>query len=132
MDSTPKMPMKITSIFLTSLLFLSACKKSVNELPEATQSGSNTFGLKLNGKFWVPQKFAGINAPVLKVQLYGANSTDLLITAQNFASEPLESQFNLYIKNITGPGTYLLNQNTEIYPNATSNYAYYVRRKINP
>lgn len=104
----------------------------MNELPEATQSGSNTFGLKLNGKFWVPQKFAGINAPVLKVQLYGANSTDLLITAQNFASEPLESQFNLYIKNITGPGTYLLNQNTEIYPNATSNYAYYVRRKINP
>lgn len=124
--------MKSAFIFLTSLLFFSACKKSVNELPEATQSGSNTFGLKLNGKLWVPQKFAGINAPVLKAQLYGANSTDLLITAQNFASEPLESQFNLYIKNITGPGIYPLHQNTDIYLNAAANYAYYVRRKINP
>lgn len=124
--------MKSILIVVASLLLIAGCKKSVDELPEATQSGANTFGLKLDGKFWVPQKFVGINAPILKAQLYGANATDLLITAQNFASEPLESQFNLYVKDITGPGTYQLNQNTDIYPGASGNYAYYVRRKINP
>lgn len=120
--------MKNFLIVLAPFLILAGCKKSVDELPEATQSGANTFGLKLNGKFWVPQKFAGIDAPILKAQLYGANANDLLITAQNFASEPLESQFNLFIKNVTGPGTYQLNQNSDIYPNAAVNYAYYVRR----
>lgn len=124
--------MKNILVVLSALLILGGCKKSVDELPEATQSGANTFGLKLDGKFWIPQTFAGINAPILKAQLYGANANDLLITAQNFASEPLESQFNLYIKNITGPGTYELNQNTGFYPDISASYAYYVRRKINP
>lgn len=122
--------MKNIFILLAVVLVFAGCKKSVDELPEPTQSGANTFGLKLNGKFWVPQTFAGINAPILNAQLSGPN--DLLITAQNFASEPLESQFNLYIKNITGPGTYQLNQSTDIFPNASVSYAYYVRRKINP
>ena len=80
----------------------------------------------------MPQKFAGINAPVLKAQLAGANINDIMITAQNFASEPLESQFTLYIKNVTGPGVYDLNQNTDIYPGVSGSYAYHVRRKINP
>ncbi len=124
--------MKNILIALASMLILAGCKKSVDELPEPTQSGANTFGLKLNGEFWVPQTFAGINAPILKAQLMGSNVNDLLITAQNFASEPLESQFNLYVKNITGTGTYELNQNTGFYPNVSSSYAYYVRRKINP
>jgi hypothetical protein len=132
MNSISKTAMKNILIVLSVLFILGGCKKSVDELPEATQSGANTFGLKLDGKFWVPQTFAGINAPILKAQLYGANANDLLITAQNFALEPLESQFSIYIKNITGPGTYQLNQNTDIYPSAAANYAYYVRRKINP
>jgi hypothetical protein len=132
MEVSSKTSMKNILIVLTCLLIVAGCKKSVDELPEVTQSGANTFGLKLNGEFWVPQKFAGINAPILKAQLTGSNVNDLLITAQNFASEPLESQFNLYIKNITGPGTFQLNQNTDIYPSAAVNYAYYVRRKINP
>jgi hypothetical protein len=80
----------------------------------------------------VPQEFAGINAPILKAQLSGSNINDFFITAQNFALEPKESQFNLYIKNVTGPGVYQLNQNTDIYPNASASYAYYVKRKINP
>jgi hypothetical protein len=124
--------MKSILIFLSSLFLLAGCKKSVDALPEATQTGANTFGLKLNGEFWVPQKFAGINAPILKAQLTGANINDLSITAQNFASEPTETEFNIFVKNITGPGTYDLNQNTDIYPNASASYAYYVKRKINP
>jgi hypothetical protein len=124
--------MKNTLIILATVLMLVGCKKSVDELPVPTQTGANTFGLKLNGEFWVPQKFAGISTPILNGQLSGSNLNDLMITAQNFASEPTETQFNLYLKNITGPGTYQLNQTTNIYPNASGNYAYYVKRKINP
>jgi hypothetical protein len=124
--------MKNILLILFSLLILSGCKKSVDALPEATQTGANTFGLKLNGELWVPQKFAGINAPTLKANLSGSNLNDLLITAQNFASEPTETEFQLYIKNITGVGSYQLNQSTDIYPNASSSYGYYVKRKINP
>jgi len=124
--------MKSILVFVSSLLILAGCKKSVDALPEATQTGANTFGLKLNGEFWVPQKFAGINTPTLTAQLTGININDLLITAQNFALEPKESEFQLYIKNITGPGTYQFNQNTDIYPNTSGSYAYYVKRKINP
>jgi hypothetical protein len=124
--------MKNIAIILASLLILTGCKKSVDALPDATQTGANTFGLKLNGQYWVPQTFAGINAPNLSAQLSGPNLNDLVITAQNFASEPTETQFTLYVKNITGPGTYPLNETTGIYPGASASYAYYVKRKINP
>jgi hypothetical protein len=124
--------MKNVLILLSFLIIFAGCKKSIDALPEPTQYGANTFGLKLNGAFWVPQKFAGVNAPILKVQLTGTNINDIMITSQNFASEPLESQFTFYIKNVTGPGVYELNQNTDIYPGVSGSYAYYVRRKINP
>jgi hypothetical protein len=124
--------MKNILLLFSSLLILAGCKKSVDSLPDATQTGANTFGLNLDGKYWVPQKFAGINAPTLNAQLTGTNQNDLIITAQNFASEPTETEFQLYIKNITGPGNYPLNQNTDIYPNASASYGYYVKRKINP
>lgn len=123
--------MKNILVILASLTILSGCKKSIDALPEATQTGANTFGLKLNGQFWVPQSFAGINAPILHAQLSGSNLDEIVITAQNFASEPTESQFTLYVKNITGPGTYPLNQNTDISSNSSS-FGYYVKRKINP
>lgn len=123
--------MKNILVILVSLTILSGCKKSIDALPEATQTGANTFGLKLNGQFWVPQSFAGINAPILHAQLSGSNLDEIVITAQNFASEPTESQFTLYVKNITGPGTYPLNQNTDISSNSSS-FGYYVKRKINP
>ena len=124
--------MKNILFLLSSLLILAGCKKTVDALPDATETGANTFGLNLDGKIWVPQKFAGINAPILHAQLSGSNQNDLVITAQNFASEPTETEFQLYIRNITGAGTYQLNQNTDIYPNAAGSYAYYVKRKINP
>lgn len=124
--------MKNILLLFSSLLILASCKKTADALPEATQTGANTFGLKLDGQFWLPQKFAGINAPILKAQLSGSSQNDLIITAQNFASEPTETEFQLYIKNITSAGAYQLNQNTDIFPGASGSYAYYVKRKINP
>lgn len=131
-EEKKKTSVKNIFLYLASLFILIGCKKSVDSLPETTQTGANTFGLKLDGQFWAPQKFAGIDAPILKAQLSGVNQNDIVITAQNFASEPTESEFQLYIRTITGPGTYELNQTTDINPNATGSYAYYVKRKINP
>lgn len=124
--------MKNILVILASLTILTGCKKSIDALPDATQAGANTFGLRLNGQFWIPQTFAGINTSLLNAQLSGATQNDIVITAQNFASEPTESQFTIYVKDITGPGTYQLNQTTDLYPNASASYAYYVKRKINP
>ena len=121
--------MKNILIGFVALLIFTGCKKEVEELPPATATGANTFGLKLDGKFWVPQTFAGIDAPILKAQLLG---NDLRITAMNFASEPIETDFQLYLKNATAPGVYPLNQTTDIYPNVSASYAYHVKRRINP
>lgn len=122
--------MKNIFILLLFLTVFAGCKKSVDELPAATETGANTFGLKLNGEFWVPQKFAGINAPVLEAFYSGLG--DLRIRAQNFASEPTETEFDIYIKSAKAPGTYQLNRKTDIYPNASASYAYYVKRRLNP
>ena len=44
------------ALSIISLLFiLASCKKDVDELPPATQTGAHTFGAKVNGEFWVPQ-----------------------------------------------------------------------------
>lgn len=122
--------MKNILFLFSALMLLAGCKKSVDELPGATQTGANTFGLKLNGENWVPQKFAGINTPILQAVYTGLG--DLRIKAMNFASEPTETEFHIYIKNAEGPGVYQLNQSTDIYPNVSGSYAYYVKRKINP
>ena len=122
--------MKNILILLSCLFLLVSCKKSIDALPEATQTGANTFGLKLDGQFWVPQKFAGISAPTLEAFYSGTG--DLRITAGNFASEPTETEFEIFVKNASAPGVYQLNQNTEVYPNAAASYGYYVKRKINP
>lgn len=123
--------MKNILLILSCLVILSSCKKSVDELPAATETGANTFGLKLDGAFWVPQKFGvASTAPILEARMTGTG--DLVINARNFASSPTETEFEIYIKNVTGPGTYQLNRNTDVYPGVSASYAYYVKRRINP
>lgn len=111
------------------VIALTSCKKEIKELPPATQTGANTFGLKINGEMWVPQGFAGIPAnDLLKARKLG---NMLIITAQNFASSPTETEFEMKLFSITGEGTYLLNTNTS-YPNGPTNYGYHVKRKLTP
>ena len=50
-------------LFLPLLCLLISCKKDIEELPPATQIGAHTFGARLDGQLWVPQKF-GIAPPV--------------------------------------------------------------------
>lgn len=114
-------------ILIASTLF--SCKKDVNELPEATQKGANTFGALLNGAIWVPQGFGFAQTTPIVEARFSANNS-IFINARNFASSPKETEFEIYIKDFTGPGLYQLNQITNKFPNHTASYAYYEERKF--
>ena len=121
--------MKILITAFISVLFLSSCKKEVTELPPATQTGANTFGAMVDGKIWVPQGFASIpSSNILEARLLGGN---FFITAQNFSSSPNETEFDIVLVGVTGPGTYSLNVNVP-HPSSAGSYAYYVKRNLSP
>jgi hypothetical protein len=120
---------KILPVCLAIFLFVS-CKKEVAELPPATQTGAQTFGAKVNGVNWIPRGFGPIPAhDILELRLLA--NTDMYINAMDISSSPTETEFEISVKGITGPGTYLLNVNTG-YPSSTANYAYYVKRILTP
>ena len=114
------------ALFLISLL---SCKKEVDELPEATQTGANTFGALLNGTFWVPKGFGFAQTTPIVEARYSANNS-IFINARNFASSPKETEFEIYLKDFTGTGTYPLNQITNKFPNQSASYGYYEERKF--
>lgn len=120
----------LVPFFLSVLVILVSCKKEVTELPPATQSGANTFGCKVDGNFWVPAGFGIIpTASILEARyIPGAY---LIINARNFSSSPTETEFELFIKDVDGPGTYSLNT-TVGYPTSAASYGYYVHRKFTP
>jgi hypothetical protein len=124
--------MKKCGCFVLAVMIITlSCKKEVNALPDLTQNGSNIFGCRIDGNLWVPAGFGIIpTAPVLEAR-YGGNHS-VFINARNFSSSPTETEFEIHIKDITGPGTYLLHESTGKYPSQTASYGYYVRRKITP
>lgn len=116
--------MKNLLAFFALVLLAASCKKNITELPEAPGNGSEVFGASLNGKLWTPQKFGIVpSAQILEARYEPGNS--VVINARNFASSPKESEFEFRLKNITGPGVYLLGGDS-------GNSAYYVERKITP
>ena len=109
---------------------LSACSKDVVELPPVTETGENTFGARLDGSFWTPAGFGIVpTAPVLEARFIDDN---IKINARNFSISPTETEFEIYLKNVTETGVYLLNKNVSIYPNQTESYAYHIKRKLRP
>ena len=121
---------RIFLLYLSVATLLVSCKKEVTELPPATQTGANTFGAKVNGSLWVPQGFGPFPANDILEARFIANQ-DLFINARNFSSSPNETEFEIFLKGVTGPGEYILNA-TSNYPTLAVNYAYYVKRNINP
>ena len=116
-------------ILLLTAIFLS-CKKEVSELPPATQTGANTFGGKVDGKFWVPAGFGIVpTAPILEARFTPDSS--LYINDRNFSSSPTETEFELFLKGVTAAGNYLLNT-TVGYPSSSNNYGYFVKRNLTP
>ncbi len=92
--------MKKLFIYCLPLLLLVACKKEVEELPPATQTGANTFGAKVNGNFWIPQGFGSFPASnLLQVRRL---STNFYINARNFSSSPNETEFEIFLKGCNG------------------------------
>lgn len=120
--------MKIIPVLL--LVIFISCKKEVTELPPATQTGANTFGAKVDGEIWVPQKNAVFpGAAILEAKKMPNN--DLYINARNFANSPNETEFEIYLKEMTATGVYQLNT-TVGYPSTAANYVYFVKRNVTP
>ena len=119
------------NILIAGLLLLafSACNKEVDELPPATETGSNTFGAKVNGENWVPARFGILPADDLLDARFNSPGS-LLITAKNFSASPKETQFEIQIVGVDGPGTYSMNKNV-VRPSADG-FAYYVKRVLTP
>ena len=118
----------LTTVLLISLF--ASCKKDVDELPPATQTGAHTFGAKVNGELWVPQGFGAIPAnDKLEAMIY--SNGDLRIKAKNFASSPNETEFEIFVAAVTATGTYPLNSNVS-YPTFSASYGYFVKRKFTP
>lgn len=121
--------MKKLLLLCLPLLLLMSCKKEVTELPPATQTGANTFGAKVNGNFWIPQGFGPAPASnLLEAIRLGPN---FYIRARNFASSPNETEFEIFIKDLTGPGTYQLNTTMGARSTGAS-YGYYEKRNFTP
>ena len=121
------------SCYILLLAFTSckSCRKDI--LPDATQSGAGTFGCKINGQIWIPNKetngFGGggaINARYIDSNNPTFPSSLWLITSDNNGNSII-----LYVNNLPngGLGTYLLNENTGIRPAELSpkNYMYVVK-----
>jgi Family of unknown function (DUF6252) len=112
-----------------SVFLLAACNKEITELPDTTQTGANTFGAKVDGTLWAPSKFGILPADDLLQARFNSPGS-LLIKAKNFASSPTETEFELQITGVTGPGTYLLN--TDVSRPSAYSYGYYVSRRFTP
>ena len=109
--------MKYALVAVLSALLLSiSCKKNNEMLPAKTKTGANTFGCLLNGKEWVPTgrgAFSGINATSGGFFDEVDNTTGIYVKAYGPSDE-----IAIYLKNTTSVGTYNLNRNTSIRPNA--------------
>jgi hypothetical protein len=117
-------------VMLMFVAGLFSCSKEVSELPAPTETGANTFGAMVEGSFFVPQSFGPIPGSSI-LEAHYAPGRDLYINARNFAASPNEKEFELFIKNVTTPGTYQLNGNAA--KNSTvASYGYYVKRNLTP
>lgn len=112
-----------------ALVVLNSCKQEIKTLPEPTQTGANTFGAKVNGENFGPLGSSLLTKTTLEAT-HGFDSS-IIIHARNFSRSPIEFEMEIYLKNVNAPGTYSLNQETEIAPGQSASYAYYVRRNIN-
>ena len=114
--------MKNLLLLFVVIFALASCSKKVSELPGPSENGANTFGAKVDGKLWAPQGF-GIMPTASTLEANFAGGDNYKINARNFGSSPTETEFEFLLTNITGPGTYTLNE---------TNKATYTLRKFQP
>lgn len=77
------------------VIILAACKKDNYELPPETQTGTGTFGCKINGKVWVPNGSDGYSGQNIKAtyQLIYPSPEGYVFnfSASNYDNNPIES-----------------------------------------
>ena len=92
----------IIFVLFALVLNLSSCEPV--GLPDITETGENTFGMKVDGKDWIASSSIGINysPPILSVQYYSI-SRGLVISSYN---EWRNESVTFYIPNVVGVGDY--------------------------
>jgi hypothetical protein len=116
-------------ILIYCFLFPS-CRKQKNEeqLPAATQSGTNTFGCLLDGKAWIPTGGgigSGVNPTRGGFFQDAAGKLNIYIAANSY-----NDYIEIYLKHIISSGIFYLNSNTDTKPNVIfpeSYGAYFIR-----
>jgi hypothetical protein len=113
----------ILVIALSVLFVATSCKKEADKLPAATSTGANTFGCLLNGKTWVATgRGGGSGVNPTSGGFFGEVDSTVSIYIIAYGEN---DEIAIYLKNITTVGSYVLNKNTSIKPNAVLPQASY-------
>jgi hypothetical protein len=73
--------MSMKNILLIAIAFtcFASCKKEIENLPDTTETGANTFGARINGENWGPLGFGIVpTAPTLEARFWGDSSVLLM------------------------------------------------------
>ena len=105
-----------------------SCKKEINALPDATQTGANTAGCLIDGKAWVPRGKATVprTRPIVggyRKALSGRPKNSVQITFFDENRDFME----LYVKSVDKAGRYPLSFDTDLDPlyATTKNFGVY-------
>lgn len=122
---------------LLIFLFLLACKKDeMKLLPDATQIGADTMGAIVNGKAWVANGGTGFQPPEpVEGGYHGTYTFDETrnnVVIQAYRKD--KTGFQLYLRDVSRTGEYLLNTTTNLFGGELKqpqNYgAYYVPGRL--
>ncbi len=116
---------KITVCLSAILTCFAACNKS-DGLPLPTSRGANTFGCKINGIKYIPDKYEPSVSiyPVIGGFYNVGGDIGVYIQTSRY-----DSFLDIYIKKVDSTGIYYLNKDTWPMPYATwpDNYGYYAQ-----
>ena len=95
-------------LYVMLVMFASckSCKKEINALPDATQTGANTFGCLIDGKAWVPRGSGAMSSsPIVggyrdAVSGRPKNSVQITLFDRN------RDLMQLYVKSVDKAGRY--------------------------
>ncbi len=123
----PPPPWRPALWLLAVTLAAAGCKKDDAEaLPQATQSGANTFGCKVNGEVWVPGGYRTSSGKLKKFSVYysptpvwsPSTKGRFALTAYR-ENDDHDDNVIIAIDSLVAPGIYLLNTRTPPYPAQT-------------
>src|ERR1035437_7438325 len=115
---------KLIQIIFVTIIFLSSCKK---DLPPATQTGANTFGMYVNGVLWIPTAPCALcPSGSASIQFYNSLAKGLLAVSAKKGDEELF----FYVNTHYAIGNYPINKIFYNAPMQDSCY-YYTRYSIN-